>query len=203
MNWWEIEQAYYSNDIKTIGGVDEAGRGPLCGSVYAACVILPKGLIIDKLNDSKKLSEKTREELFDIIVSKAEDYGIGHAAPAEIDDINILNATFLAMSRAVNNLRKKPELLLIDGNRIKGMDIRCECIIKGDQKSANIAAASVLAKVSRDREMRRLDKIYPQYNLAQHKGYGTKAHVALIKEHGINELYRKSFLNKIFGDTIG
>ncbi len=197
MDWWKFEKEAKNEGFNIICGVDEAGRGPLCGDVYAAAVILPFEMQIDGLNDSKKLSEKKREQLYEIIIQEAISYGIGYATPAEIDEINILNASFVAMKRAIDNLKTKPDLALIDGNRIKGLDIQAKCIIKGDSLSASIAAASIIAKVSRDRVMRQLHIKYPQYNLAQHKGYPTKAHYEAIKQFGINEIYRKSFLKGI------
>lgn len=200
MDWWKYEKEALNEGFNIICGVDEAGRGPLCGDVYASAVILPFGLLIDGLNDSKKLSEKKREELFEIIIKSALSYGIGFATPKEIDEINILNATFLAMKRAIENMKTKPELALIDGNRIRGLDIETKCIIKGDSLSASIAAASILAKVSRDRVMQELHIKYPQFGLAQHKGYPTKAHYVAIKEFGINEIYRKSFLKGIINE---
>ena len=178
---WSIESECRSEGYDIICGIDEAGRGPLCGPVCAAAVVLPFGLIIDGLNDSKKLSEKKREELFPVIKEKAVGYGIAFATPEEIDSINILNATFLAMKRAVEMLSFKPELALVDGNRIKGLDVPAKCIVKGDSKSASIAAASILAKVTRDRYMLEISEKYPQYNIKQHKGYPTKEHIEAVK----------------------
>lgn len=194
---YEIENEYLEKGYSIICGIDEAGRGPLAGPVYAAAVILPIGLEIDGLNDSKKLSEKKREVLFDIIKEKAIDYGIGIASEKEIDEINILNATFLAMKRAVNSLKTKPSLALVDGNLKPKTGIEEKTVIKGDAKSMSIAAASILAKVSRDRFMLEMALKYPQYEFEKHKGYGTKLHYEKIAEFGISEIHRKSFLKKI------
>ena len=182
---------------KNVCGVDEAGRGPLAGPVYAAAVILPEGLEIPGLNDSKKLSEKKREELFDIIISEAVAYGIGTASAEEIDEINILQATYLAMERAVEALDPPADYALIDGNRMPPLLIPGETIVKGDAKCASIAAASILAKVSRDRYMYELDKELPQYKFAKHKGYGTALHYECIEKYGISEHHRRTFLKKI------
>ena len=178
-------------------GVDEAGRGPLCGPVCAGAVILPRGLEIDGVNDSKKLSEKKREELFDIIKEKALYYGVGFASPEEIDTYNILNATMLAMNRAVENCGVKPDMLLIDGNCNKGIKYNSVTVVKGDAKSMSIACASILAKVTRDRLMTELSEKYPMYQLDKHKGYPTALHISLVREYGPCEIYRKSFLKKI------
>ncbi|MCQ2476479.1 MAG: ribonuclease HII [Clostridia bacterium] len=182
---------------KSVCGIDEAGRGPLAGPVYAAAVILPAGLEIPGLNDSKKLTEKKREELFDIITEKAVSYSIAFATAKEIDEINILQATFLAMRRAQEGLDIPADYALIDGNRMPPLAIDGETIIKGDAKSPSVAAASILAKVSRDRYMYELDKQLPQYCFAQHKGYGTKLHYECIEKHGISEHHRLTFLKKI------
>ncbi len=182
---------------KSICGIDEAGRGPLAGPVYAAAVILPAGLEIPGLNDSKKLTEKKREELFDIITEKAVSYSIAFATAKEIDEINILQATFLAMRRAQEGLNIPADYALIDGNRMPPLAIDGETIIKGDAKSPSVAAASILAKVSRDRYMYELDKQYPQYCFAQHKGYGTKLHYECIEKYGISEHHRLTFLKNI------
>lgn len=179
-------------------GVDEAGRGPLAGDVYAAAVVLNGDTLIEGLNDSKKLSEKRREELFDIIIEKADDYCIATASVEEIDELNILNATMLAMKRAVEGLKRTPDLALIDGNRLPDLDCRAECVIKGDATSASIAAASILAKVSRDRYMKRLAEEYPQYCFEQHKGYGTKLHYEMLEKYGISDIHRKTFLKKLY-----
>lgn len=186
-----------------ICGVDEAGRGPLAGPVCAAAVILPDGCEIEGLNDSKKLSEKKREQLFPIIKEKALSYSIAFASVEEIDKVNILNATYLAMLRAIDGLDKSADFALIDGNRVPtDIKIPCETVVKGDSKSSSIAAASILAKVTRDHLMLELDQKYPQYNLKKHKGYGTKEHTDLILEHGVSEIHRKTFLKKLLGDKI-
>lgn len=186
------------NGYKSICGIDEAGRGPLCGPVFAAAVILPENCIIEGLDDSKKLSEKKRESLFDIIKDKAVAYGIGTASEREIDEVNILNATFIAMCRAIEELKVSADYALIDGNRKPNeIKIPCETIVKGDSKSMSVAAASVLAKVSRDRFMLELDKRYPQYQLAKHKGYPTQLHRQLVNQYGPCEIYRMSFLKKV------
>lgn len=186
---------------KVICGIDEAGRGPLAGPVHAAAVILPIGLEIDGLNDSKKLSEKKREQLFDIICEKAIDYSIGVATEKEIDEINILNATFLAMYRAVEGLKTRPDYALIDGNQYPRIPfVTEETVVKGDAKSMSIAAASILAKVSRDRFMLEKTKEYPQYEFEKHKGYGTKLHYEKILEYGPSPIHRMTFLKKLYGE---
>lgn len=179
-----------------ICGIDEAGRGPLAGDVYAAAVILGDDVFIDGLNDSKKLSEKKREQLFDEIIEKAEAYCIATATAAEIDEYNILGATFLAMKRACEGLGIKPEYALIDGNRTPGLPIPCEAVVKGDSVSASIAAASILAKVARDRYMKELDAKYPEYQFCKHKGYGTKLHYELLSQYGMCPEHRRSFFKK-------
>jgi len=194
---WNIENELYDSGIKLICGVDEAGRGPLAGPVCAAAVILPRGLELVGLNDSKKLSEKRREELYDTILENAVSYGIAFADVHEIEELNILNATFLAMNRAVAKLDPVPELALIDGNRNKGIEIESRCIIKGDSKCADIAAASILAKVTRDRYMLKMAEEYPQYYFEKHKGYGTKLHYEAIRMHGPSPIHRLSFLRKM------
>lgn len=181
----------------TICGIDEAGRGPLCGPVCAAAVILPCGFVLDGINDSKKLTEKKREQLYPIITENAVSYGIGLASAEEIDRLNILNATFLAMQRAIEQMTPRPTFALVDGNRIKNINIPAECVVKGDSKVISIAAASVLAKVYRDRYMKNLSLQYPQYELDKHKGYPTKQHYELIKKHGVAPIYRKSFLKNL------
>lgn len=195
----EIEREKRKSGYKYIAGVDEAGRGPLAGPVYAAAVILPEGCIIEGLNDSKKLSEKKRELLYDIICEKALSYCIQSVDEKVIDSINILNATFTAMNLAAEGLDIKPDYVLIDGNRIKGMSFPCETVVKGDSKSINIAAASILAKVARDRYITEISEKYPEYNFAKHKGYGTKEHVEAILKYGPCEIHRRSFLKKITG----
>ncbi len=193
----ELENQAYEAGFQAVCGVDEAGRGPLAGPVFAAAVILPPGLIIEGLNDSKQLSEKKREELFDIIQREAVCYGIGMADHKEIDRINILQATFEAMKKAVAKLSTAPDLVLVDGNRDPGLGIETRTIVKGDAKSASIAAASILAKVSRDRFMMELDRQYPAYQFAKHKGYPTKAHYQAIRENGVSPVHRKTFLKKM------
>ncbi|MBR4836012.1 MAG: ribonuclease HII [Clostridia bacterium] len=194
MPTFEYEQKHYDEGYKAICGVDEAGRGPLCGPVVAAAVILPLGLEIEGLNDSKKLSEKKREALFDVICEKALAYAIAEASPAEIDEINILNASMLAMRRAVEALEIPADFALIDGNCSRGFNIPTETVVKGDAKSYSIAAASILAKVTRDRGCMELDREYPEYGIAKHKGYPTKDHMDAVREHGPAPIYRKSFL---------
>ncbi len=185
--------------FELLAGVDEAGRGPLAGPVFAAAVILPPDLIIEGLNDSKKLSEKKRDALFDIIKEKAVAYAVASVDEKEIDEINIRNATYKAMNMAVNMLNIKPEYVIVDGDAVTNMEIPHECVIKGDAKSRSIAAASILAKVSRDRFLLELDEKYPQYQFAKHKGYGTALHTALIKEFGPSPVHRMSFLKNILG----
>lgn len=194
---WTLENEIYASGISLICGVDEAGRGPLAGPVCAAAVILPRGLDIPGLNDSKKLSEKKREELFDVICREAAAYGIAFAGVEEIEKFNILNATFLAMNRAIAKLGVMPELALIDGNRNTGIEINSRCIVKGDSKCADIAAASILAKVIRDRYMYEMVEKYPQYHFDKHKGYGTKLHYEAIREFGPSPIHRMSFLRKM------
>ena len=198
VNLWEIENSLYAEGYKMICGVDEAGRGPLAGPVCAAAVILPKGLDLPELNDSKKLTDKKRRELFPIIKEQAIAYGIAFASEQEIDEINILQATFLAMQRAIDQLEGKAQFALIDGNREKDFGLPVMTVVKGDSRSANIAAASVLAKVTRDMYMEELAEKYPQYGFEIHKGYGTKAHYAALTEHGASEVHRKSFLKKFY-----
>ncbi|MBO5384645.1 MAG: ribonuclease HII [Ruminococcus sp.] len=183
-----------------ICGVDEAGRGPLAGDVYAAAVVLSDGLLIDYLNDSKKISEKRREELYDIIKEKADAYCVATASVHEIDSMNILKAAMLAMKRAVEGLGIVPDLALVDGNKLPDLSCEARCIIKGDANSASIAAASVLAKVSRDRYMKKLAADYPQYAFEQHKGYGTKLHYEMIEKYGISDIHRRTFLKKLYDD---
>lgn len=201
-----MDYSYENNAVlkgyKIICGIDEAGRGPLAGPVYAAAVILPTGLEIEGLNDSKKLSEKKREQLFPVICEKAIAYSVGIATEKEIDEINILNATFLAMKRAVEGLEIKPDYALVDGNRYPKIsdDIKEEVVVKGDAKSMSIAAASIIAKVSRDRFMLEKTTEYPQYEFEKHKGYGTKLHYEKILEYGPSPIHRMSFLKKLYGE---
>lgn len=197
MEWLEFENQGYADGFESICGIDEAGRGPLAGGVFAAAVILPKGMMIEGVNDSKKLSEKKREMLFDVICEQALDYAVGIATEQEIDEINILNATFLAMHRAYEGLEKQADLALIDGNQKPHLPIAQRMIVKGDARSMSIAAASILAKVSRDRYMLEMDRMYPEYQFARHKGYGTKLHYEMIEKYGVSPIHRKTFLKKI------
>ena len=190
----EYENLKYAEGYTAVCGTDEAGRGPLCGPVVAAAVILPRDTEIEGLNDSKKLTEKKREKLFDIIKEKAVAYAIAEASPEEIDDINILNASMLAMCRAVESLSVKADFALIDGNCSRGFKIPTETVVKGDAKSASIAAASILAKVTRDRGCIELDAMYPEYGIAKHKGYPTKDHMDAVRKYGPSPIHRKSFL---------
>ncbi len=196
-----IEKAAIQNGYKYVCGVDEAGRGPLAGPVCAAAVILASDTEIEDLNDSKKLSEKKREALFDIIKEKALAYSVAYGTLEEIEEYNILEATFLAMNRSIEGLQIKADYALIDGNRVpKGIKIPCETVVKGDAKSASIAAASIIAKVTRDRLLLEYDEQYPQYNFKKHKGYGTKEHTDLILKYGPSPIHRMSFLKKLLGD---
>jgi len=197
MKKWEIEDELRKKGLKLICGIDEAGRGPLAGPVFAAAVILPENCDIPGLDDSKKLSEKKRDELYDVIIEKALYYGIASASEEEIDEVNILNAVYRAMNRAADKLGIEPEICLIDGNRNQGITRESMCVIKGDSKCACIAAASILAKVSRDRFMLEMAEKYPQYAFEKHKGYGTKLHYERIREHGPSEIHRKTFLKKM------
>ena len=194
---WVYEREAFAEGYQAVCGVDEAGRGPLAGPVCAAAVILPAGLVIDGLNDSKKLTDKKRRELYDVITQNAVSYGI---AMAEIDEINILQATFLAMQRAIDKLDVRPDLALIDGNRAKDFGLPVRTIVKGDSLSASIAAASILAKVTRDRLMEELDEAYPQYDFTVHKGYGTKRHYEALREYGPCPIHRRTFLKKLYGE---
>lgn len=195
---FELEKAARSEGYNIVCGVDEAGRGPLAGPVCAAAVILPEDCVIDGLNDSKKISEAKREKLYDVIIEKAVAYSVCYGTLHEVEQYNILEATYLAMNRAVQGLPVKPDLALIDGNRVpKGATVPCKTVVKGDSKSFSIAAASILAKVTRDRLMLEYAQKYPQYGFEKHKGYGTKDHYAAIKEHGICEIHRKSFLKNV------
>ena len=199
VNLWEIEDSFREKGFELICGVDEAGRGPLAGPVCAAAVILPWDLEIPGLNDSKKLTDARRRELFPVIQEKALAYGIAFASPQEIDEINILQATFLAMERALNQLDLKPDLALIDGNRSRDFGLPVETVVKGDARSANIAAASILAKVTRDDYMIGQSKLYPAYGFEVHKGYGTKRHYAALTKFGPCPIHRASFLKKFYG----
>ena len=199
MDWMLYENEALASGYDIVCGVDEAGRGPLAGPVYAAAVVLKKGQTIEGVNDSKKLSEKKREELFDKIVSECSAFSVGTASEREIDEINILQATFLAMKRAVDGLSIKPDIALVDGNQIPPRDCAVKTVIKGDAKSESIAAASIIAKVSRDRYMKEMAAKYPEYQFEKHKGYGTKLHYEMIEKYGICEIHRKSFLKKVLG----
>lgn len=201
MDWYLYEKAAREEGFQAVCGVDEAGRGPLAGPVFAAAVILPENCAIEGINDSKKLTPKKREKLFDEICSNAVSYGIGFATEGEIDSINILQATFLAMKRAVDAMTIKPDLALVDGNRMPDLGVETRTIIKGDALCASIAAASILAKVSRDRLLCQIDEIYPEYGFAQHKGYGTAYHLEMLKKCGPCPVHRKTFLKKILGSA--
>lgn len=198
MDWLEFEKEALAKGYKSVCGVDEAGRGPLAGPVCAAAVILPEGVIIDGVNDSKKLSEKKRESLFDVIREQALSYSIAYATVDEIEEINILNATMLAMRRAIDGLDIKADYAMIDGTKIPPLDIDAECIVKGDAKSMSIACASILAKVSRDRLLYKYAEEYPMYGFDKHKGYGTKVHREAILKYGPCPYHRKSFLKKLY-----
>ena len=198
MDWLEFEKEALAKGYKSVCGVDEAGRGPLAGPVCAAAVILPEGVIIDGVNDSKKLSEKKRESLFDVIREQALSYSIAYATVDEIEEINILNATMLAMRRAIDGLDIKADYAMIDGNKIPPIDIDAECIVKGDAKSMSIACASILAKVSRDRLLYKYAEEYPMYGFDKHKGYGTKVHREAILKYGPCPYHRQSFLKKLY-----
>ena len=197
---WKIENEYFEKGIQLICGVDEAGRGPLAGPVCAAAVILPPHFDLPGLNDSKKLTDKRRRELFPLIKEAAVAYGIGFATHEEIDEINILQATYLAMERAIVQLSIAPEQLLIDGNRAKDFGISTQTVVKGDSLSASIAAASILAKVSRDDWMLNAAQEYPQYGFEIHKGYGTKAHYDALTQFGFCPIHRRTFLKKFYGE---
>lgn len=199
MDWFLYENELAKQGYKNICGVDEAGRGPLAGPVCAAAVILKTDDIIEGVNDSKKLSEKKRELLYDIIKQRAISYSVAFATVEEIEKINILNATMLAMKRAVEGLKIPADYAIIDGNKTPELDIPCNYIVKGDAKSMSIAAASILAKVTRDRLLLEYAEQYPQYNFEKHKGYGTKVHIQALKEYGPCPIHRKSFLKKILG----
>ena len=198
MDLWQLENSIYaSSGASYIAGVDEAGRGPLAGPVCAAACILPRNLEIPGLNDSKKLSSKARDSLYDIIINSAVSYGIAFASVEEIESLNILNATFLAMNRALSQLSPQPALALIDGNRNSGISIPSRCVVKGDSLCADIAAASVLAKVTRDRYMLTMAEQYPEYGFEKHKGYGTAQHYAALRQFGPSSIHRPSFLRKM------
>ena len=199
VNLWAIEDSCFEEGFRVICGVDEAGRGPLAGPVCAAAVILPAHIEIPGLNDSKKLTDKRRRELYPIIKEQAIAYGIGFASHEEIDEINILQATYLAMERALAQLSVKPDLALIDGNRAKDFGLPVKTVVHGDSLSASIAAASVLAKVTRDDLMLQQDQLYPQYGFAIHKGYGTKAHYEALRTCGPSPVHRMTFLKKFYG----
>lgn len=197
MDWLYYENQAYEKGYRLVCGVDEAGRGPLAGPVCAAAVVLPKGLILEGVNDSKKLTEKKREALFDVITRQALDWSVAFATVEEIEEINILNAAMLAMKRAVEGLKNPVDFAIVDGNKKPPLNIDCEAVVKGDANSMSVAAASILAKVSRDRILRQYAVDYPQYGFEKHKGYGTKAHVEALKKYGPCEVHRPSFLKKI------
>lgn len=199
-DWYAYEKAATEKGFCTVCGIDEAGRGPLAGPVFAAAVILPQNAVIEGLNDSKKLSEKKREELFDKIQKTATAWSVAFATEQEIDEINILQATFLAMRRAFDGLKLRPDYALVDGNRMPSLGVQTELIVKGDACSASIAAASILAKVSRDRLMKQIDALYPEYQFAKHKGYGTELHRSILLERGPCPVHRKTFLKKILAE---
>lgn len=199
MTMWEIENACFEEGFKLLCGVDEAGRGPLAGPVCAAAVVLPPNVEIAGLNDSKKLSDKRRRELFPVIKEQSLAWGIGFADHKEIDEINILQATYLAMERAISQLSVKPDLALIDGNRSKDFGLPVKTVVHGDSLSASIAAASILAKVTRDDLMLEMARKYPQYGFEIHKGYGTKAHYEALAAHGPCDIHRRTFLKKLYG----
>lgn len=200
MDLWAIEREINHSGIHLVCGVDEAGRGPLAGPVCAAAVMLPLGLEIEGLNDSKKLSGKKRESLFDIITVKAVSFGIAFASVEEIERLNILGATYIAMNRAIALLSNEPQLAIIDGNRDRGINYNCRLIVGGDAKCASIAAASILAKVTRDRLMLEYDTKFPHYGFAKHKGYGTKEHYDALRQFGPCEIHRMSFLKKFYAE---
>ena len=200
INMWEIENSLHAEGYRVICGVDEAGRGPLAGPVCAAAVILPEGLEIPGLNDSKKLTDKKRRELFPVIKEQAVAHGIAFASCEEIDEMNILQATYLAMERAMAQLAVKPDIAMIDGNRAKDFGLPVRTVVKGDSLSANIAAASVLAKVTRDDLMVELAAQYPEYGFEVHKGYGTKVHYEALRTHGASPVHRMTFLKKFYGE---
>ena len=198
---YSYENSAHEKGYKIVCGIDEAGRGPLAGPVFAAAVILPEGYSHPVLNDSKKLSEKKRDEVFEDIIKDAVCYSVGIATEKEIDEINILRATFLAMKRAVDGLEIKPDFAYIDGNQYPKTGVEEETIVKCDGKCISVAAASIIAKVSRDRFMLEIDKKYPEYQFSKHKGYGTKLHYEMIEKYGVSDVHRKSFLKKILGEA--
>lgn len=198
---WKIERACFEDGFACVCGVDEAGRGPLAGPVCAAAVILPANLELSGLNDSKKLTDKKRRELYEMITEQATAYAITLVDEKTIDEFNILQATFLAMQQAVGELKMTPDLVLIDGNRAPELSVPTKTVIKGDSLSASIAAASILAKVTRDRLMEQMDETYPQYGFAVHKGYGTKRHYEALRTYGPCEIHRMSFLKKFYGEA--
>ena len=202
LDWLKYENEAKQEGYKVICGVDEAGRGPLAGPVFSAAVVLEDSVIIDGVNDSKKLSAKKREELYDDIIKKAKDYSIAFSSEDEIDSINILNATFLSMKRAIAGLKIKPDFVLVDGNRLPNLGINSRAIVKGDSLSMSIACASILAKVTRDRLMIKLAQEYPEYQFDKHKGYGTKLHREMLLKYGPCKIHRKSFLKKILKEDI-
>lgn len=197
MDLWEIERGYFDKGVGVIAGVDEAGRGPLAGPVCAGAVILPPYIAIEGLNDSKKLTERARERLYGEITSRAVSWAVGWASSEEIDELNILNATYLAMNRAIAGLAVLPELTIIDGNRANGVTYPNVCVVKGDARSASVAAASIIAKVSRDRLMLELADEYPQYGFERHKGYPTALHYSKLREFGPSPIHRVTFLRKM------
>ncbi len=197
---YSYESKAHENGYKVVCGIDEAGRGPLAGPVFAAAVILPENYSHPVLNDSKKLSEKKRDAVYDDIIKDALSYSVGIATEEEIDEINILNATFLAMKRAVEGLNIKPDFAYIDGNQYPKTGVKEETIVKGDGKCISVAAASIIAKVSRDRFMLEIDRQYPEYQFSKHKGYGTKLHYEMIEKYGVSKVHRRSFLKKILGE---
>ena len=200
-DWYVYEDAAKRDGFGAVCGIDEAGRGPLAGPVFAAAVVLPERAAIEGLNDSKKLSPKKREALYDVIVHTALAWGVGFATEREIDEINILRATFLAMRRAFDGLGIRPDCALVDGDRMPALGVDTRLIVRGDSLSASIAAASILAKVSRDRVMREIDGIYPGYGFARHKGYGTALHIERLRALGPCPVHRKTFLKKILGGS--
>ncbi len=197
---YSYEITAHEKGYKVVCGIDEAGRGPLAGPVFAAAVILPENYSHPVLNDSKKLSEKKRDAVYEDIIKDALCYSVGIATEEEIDEINILNATFLAMKRAVEGLSIKPDFAYIDGNQYPKTGVKEETIVKGDGKCISVAAASIIAKVSRDRFMLEIDKQYPEYQFSKHKGYGTKLHYEMIEKYGVSKVHRRTFLKKILGE---